>query len=228
MQQVGMMVDPDYLRDLGIVLDQEMQLLKEHLRLVASNPQYNPASGDQLSNTLFEQFGLNPIKLTKGKKRPAVDSKVLEELLIKYQDTSFVVDFIQSNQEFTERLKLKGTYVDNLEKFTAGDGRIHPSLRTTRVVSGRLSSHEPNLLAIPVRTALGRLVRGGFIAPPGRQLGSWDLDQIEMRVLAHESADPSMVEVLSDQARHIHKETTHRIYGITVEEVDKNSIEYMM
>jgi DNA polymerase-1 len=228
MQQVGMMVDSAYLRDLGIVLDQEMQMLREDLRGLTSNPAYNPASGDQLAEVLFGHFGLNPVKLTKGKKRPAVDSKVLEELLITYQDSPFVMDFIQLNQEFTERLKLKGTYVDNLEKFTASDGRIHPSLRTTRVVSGRLSSHDPNLLAIPVRTALGRLVRGGFVAPPGRQLGSWDLDQIEMRVLAHESGDPAMVEVLSDPSRHIHKETTYRIYGIPVEAVDKNSTEYMM
>jgi uracil-DNA glycosylase family 4 len=228
MQQVGMMVDPVYLRDLGLVLDQEMQLLRDRLREVIQRPDYNPASGDQIANILFEGFKLQPVKLTKSKKRPAVDAKVLEELLIKYQDNPPAVDFIQTNQEFTERLKLKGTYVDNLEKFTSSDGRIHPSLRTTRVVSGRLSSHEPNLLAIPVRTALGRLVRGGFVAPPGRQLGSWDLDQIEMRVLAHESQDPSMVAVLSDPSRHIHKETTYRIYGIPVAEVDKNSTEYMM
>ncbi len=232
MQQVGMMVDQEYFRGLGTVLEQEMALLTHTLQSnghgLMFRPDYNPASSDQLAKVLFEDFGLNPIKLTKGKKRPAVDSKVLEELLITYQDRPEVVRFITDQQDFTERLKLKGTYVDNLEKFTASDGRIHPSLRTTRVVSGRLSSHDPNLLAIPVRTGLGRLIRGGFVAPRGRQLGSWDLDQIEMRVLAHESADPAMVEVLSDPKRHIHKETTHRIYGIPVAEVDKNSTEYMM
>ena len=228
MQQVGMMVDSGYFRGLGTVLEQEMALLTESVRNHIGRQEYNPASGDQIASVLFDQYKLQPVKLTKSKKRPAVDAKVLEELLITYQDQPDVVEFINLNQDFTERLKLKGTYVDNLEKFTASDCRIHPSLRTTRVVSGRLSSHDPNLLAIPVRTGLGRLIRGGFIAPRGRQLGSWDLDQIEMRVLAHESGDVSMVEVLSDPSRHIHKETTFRIYAIPVELVDKNSTEYMM
>ena len=77
--------------------------------------------------------------MTKSKKRPAVDAKVMEELLIKYQDLEGVVRFINDSQDFTEHQKLKGTYVDNLERVVKGDNRIHASLRITRVVSGRLS-----------------------------------------------------------------------------------------
>lgn len=228
MQQVGMLVDKLYLHDLGTVLGQEMELLKAGLREQTGRPDYNPASGDQLAEILFDHFRLDPVKMTKSKKRPAVDAKVMEELLIKYQDLEGVVRFINDSQDFTEHQKLKGTYVDNLERVVKGDNRIHASLRITRVVSGRLSSHDPNLLAIPVRTQLGRLIRGGFVAPKGRLLGSWDLDQIEMRVLAHESGDEKMIAVLSDPSRHIHKQTTFDIYGIPVDQVDKNSTEYMM
>jgi len=126
-----------------------------------------------------------------------------------------------------ERQKLKGTYVDKLQQFVKPDGRIHPHFRITRVVSGRFASHDPNILAIPVRSDLGREVRHGFISPPGKVLGAWDLDQIEMRVLAHESQDSNMISVLSDPTRHIHKETTHEVFDIPVSKVDKESWQYM-
>lgn len=228
MQEVGMMVDKTHMKNLGFILDVEMEELKRQVRVLTVRPDFNPGSGNQIANFLFDDLKLEPLKWTKSKKRPSADDKALEELAIRYQDNTTATRFITLRGDYAEHQKLKGTYVDNLYRFTREDGRVHPNLRITRVVSGRLSANDPNLLAIPVRTQLGRLVRTGFVAPPGRLLGSWDLDQIEMRVLAHLSGDENMIEVLCDPTRHIHKETTYRTYGIPVDQVDKESIEYMM
>ena len=229
MQQYGFGVDPGYFKDLGTVLQMEMGALKDDVRALTGNPDFNPGSPPQVAKFLFQDLGLEPVKMTAKRTRAAVDDKTLEEVKQRYYDNPLAVKFIDLRGEYAERQKLWGTYVYQLPRWiSVSDHRIHPTLRITRVVSGRLSSSDPNLLAIPTRTNLGRLVRQGFVAPPGRLLGSWDLDQVEMRVMAHESQDTNMIAVLSDPTRHIHKETCAGIYGIPVSQVNKESTEYMM
>ncbi len=131
--------------------------------------------------------------------------------------------------DFSERAKLKKTYADQLPRWMDEDSRIRATFRLTRIPSGRIACSEPNLLAQPTRTELGSRIREGFIAAPGRILGSWDLNQIEMRVLAHESEDENMIAVFSDPNRlGLHIETCAEIYGMKPEEVDKKSTAYKM
>lgn len=227
MQSRGFQINRNYLKGLGTVLSLQMDDRRDKLRNLTGRSEFNPGSGDQVADYLFNTLGLPPIKMTKGGKRPAVDDKVMEELLIREVDNPLVTEFINLKGDYTEAEKLLGTYVDNLDKYAGADDVIHTHIRITRVVSGRFATFDPNLLAIPVKSQLGRLVRGGFVARPGKILGAWDLDQQEIRVLAHESGDPTMIEVLSDPKRHFHKETCGRIYGVDPKTVSKESSEYM-
>ena len=228
MQSVGFKIDRPYLKGLGTVLSLQMEDRRTRLRALTGLPDFNPGSGDQVADYLFGTLKLAPIKMTKSGARPAVDDKVMEELSIREADNPLARDFIELKGDYSEAEKLLGTYVENLDKFAGADDVIHTNIRITRVVTGRFATFDPNLLAIPVRSQLGRLVRGGFVARPGKILGAYDLDQQEIRVLAHESKDPVMIEVLRDPTRHFHKETCGRIYGIDPAAVDKESTEYMM
>jgi uracil-DNA glycosylase family 4 len=227
MQSHGMHVDVPHMMRFGHELTTEMDSLRSRAQEMTGDPDYNLGSGDQVAAFLFNVLQLDPPRLTASRTRGSVDDKSLEELKLNYYDHTLATEFITMRTDFMERQKLFGTYVRKLPRFLKSDGRLHPNYRITRVVSGRFSSHDPNVLSIPVRTELGRRVRSGFTAPPGKLLGAWDLDQIEMRVLAHESQDSRMIAVLSDPARHIHKETTNAIFGIPVDQVDKESWQYM-
>ncbi len=221
MQKVGMLADKEYFERFGRELGHELEELTTEIQRVGGLP-ISPTSGDQKAELLFHHLGLESHKLTKGKTREAVDVKVLEGLRGKHPVVPLLLDH-------SERSKLKNTYSDKLPLWMDDDGRIRAICRITRVPSGRLAMSQPNLLAIPTRTPLGQRVREGFIAPPGKLLGSWDLNQIEMRVLAHESQDENLMAVLSDPARPgIHIETCASIYGKKWEDISKKSTEYKM
>lgn len=209
MQQVGFTVDVPYLKSLGAYLEGVMAEKAQEAALLTGRDDFNLGSGDQVAEFLFNGLKLEAAKMTKSGARPSVDEKATEELKLRYCDNPLVLHFLDLQGDYIEAQKLKGTYVDNISSAVGPDGRLHYDLRITRVVTGRLAGP---ILTIPVRSELGRKIRHGFKAPPGRLLGSWDLDQVEVRVLAHLSQDPGLVAVLCDPKRHVHKETTARMY----------------
>jgi DNA polymerase-1 len=116
--------------------------------------------------------------------------------------------------EFREISKLKGTYVDALPALADADGRVHSSFRQTVAATGRLSSSDPNLQNIPIRTQAGREIRKAFIAPPGRRLVVADYSQIELRILAHISGDEALIQAFADE-QDIHSATASKVFGVS-------------
>jgi DNA polymerase-1 len=177
---------------------------------------FNINSTQQLSDVLFKTLELEPPD--RGKKTASghysTSADVLEELRGKHP----VVDLILENRELS---KLKSTYVDALPEKVDADRRVHTSYSQTNAVTGRLSSLNPNLQNIPTRTELGRTVRNGFVAAPGKVLLSVDYSQVELRIVAHIAGDQAML----DAFRHdqdIHATTAAAIYSIPLEQVTKD------
>lgn len=214
MMEVGMLVDREHFSMLTEVFNDQLRDTLSRIESLAGGS-CNPSSGDQVANLLFGKLGLGARRKTKSGKRYTTDDKALETLRHAHPVVPLILDY-------RELTKLKGTYSEKLPTFIAADGRIHPNLSLTRVPSGRLACEDPNLLAIPVRTELGRLIRAGFIAPPECVLASFDLDQIEMRVMAHESRDERMLQAYRD-GLDIHTQTASlmfktKIKNVTVEQ----------
>lgn len=164
---------------------------------------FNPASADQTAKLLFDVLGLrpkdgSPLRLTKSKKRAQADDRILEG----FSDEHPVIGQIT---DYRELQKTKGTFVDPLTEFLTADGRILPRIRATRVVSGRLSTSDPNLLAFPTRTALGKRVRKLFLPPNSATHDEWllsvDYSQIELRVMAELSGDPTLVAAFQEGSK---------------------------
>lgn len=220
MMEVGMKIDKEHFEDVSADLNREMVGLTDRISDIAGYP-INPGSDDQMAKLLYDELGLRVGKLTKKKKRGSVENKVLEGIKPDHPVVALAL-------EYSECDTLESGFSRKLPKFTDEDDRIHPNIRMTRVPSGRLNIAEPPLQAIPVRTERGLRIREGFIAPEGRELTGHDLDQIEMRVQADACEDESMLAVLRDPKRHIHKETCSKFYGIKVSTVDKKSEKYML
>jgi DNA polymerase-1 len=172
--------------------------------------EFNINSPKQLAEVLFERLGLTPVKRTKTGFSTNVD--VLEEL-------SHVHPLPGEILQYRTLAKLKSTYVDALpELINPATGRLHTSLNQTVTATGRLSSSEPNLQNIPVRTAVGREIRRAFIAEDGCSLLSADYSQIELRILAHLSGDPSLIRTFVDDLD-VHTRTASEIFGLPPEEI---------
>jgi DNA polymerase-1 len=168
-------------------------------------------SPKQLAPILFEKLGLS--KGRKGKTGYSTDARVLAAL----RDDHPIVEKIERWRELT---KLKSTYVDALPKMVSPkDGRIHTTLDQTRAATGRLSSTNPNLQNIPVRTPLGGTIRECFVAEPGCVLTSADYSQVELRVLAQVAGDETLREIFR-RGEDVHTETAAAIFGIDPAEVD--------
>lgn len=213
MQSVGMLVDPEYFAGLADYLTELMGLkIQEICRAVPGTPpDFNPNSGDQVEEWLTKRLHMRLSKKTKSGLRYSTNDKILEGLVFKNPLVRHVTDY----REF---VKLRDSYAVALPKFAGPDGRVHPNFRVTRVSSGRLSCTDPNLLGIPVRTELGKLVRGGFNAGPGRVMGSWDLDQIEVREMAHQSRDPVLMGWIN-QGLDTHRQVASEAFGKKPEDV---------
>src|SRR5213078_4939116 len=146
------------------------------------------------------------LKRTGTSRAPSTAVEVLEELALAHELPKQIL-------EWRALMKLKGTYIDALPQLVNPDtGRVHTCLNQAGAATGRLSSSDPNLQNIPIKTALGREIRGAFIADPGHVLISADYSQIELRVLAHLSGDEALVEAFS-QGIDIHDRTAERVFG---------------
>ena len=208
MEQAGMLVDRDALTAFGRMLDEGIQADEARIYELAGE-RFNINSTQQLGRILFDTLGLPPVKRTKT--GYSTNAEVLEKLKGRHPIVEAVLDYRQL-------AKLKSTYADGLTKVIASDGRIHTCFQNTVTATGRLSSTEPNLQNIPVRTELGAQLRKMFVAPPGRMLVDADYSQIELRLLAHIAGDQHMIDAFRN-GEDIHTVTASQVFGVAPEEV---------
>jgi DNA polymerase I len=173
--------------------------------------EFNIGSNPQLVDVLFNVLKLPIIK--KGKTGPSADQEVLEKLSEEHPLPGAII-------EYRSLSKLKSTYLDTLPTLVAPDGRIHTTYHQAATATGRLSSTDPNLQNIPIRTELGREIRRAFVAAEGHQLVSADYSQIELRLLAHIAEDPVLLEAFRND-EDIHSRTAAEIFGVSPDQVDR-------
>ena len=201
----GLLLDSGALERLGSELAGRIGALEERIHELAGGP-FDIGSPKQLGEVLFDKLQLPETKKTQKTKRASTRAEVLEELAAQHELPALVL-------EYRELAKLKSTYVDPLPTLVSKEtGRLHTRLHQTVAATGRLSSSDPNLQNIPVRTELGRKVRRAFVAAPGNRLLSADYSQIELRVLAHLSGDPALVEAFR-RGEDIHARTAAEVFG---------------
>nr|WP_162085486.1 DNA polymerase I [Sulfuriferula nivalis] len=206
----GVLLDSGLLEQQSHELGQAMLAMEQQAYELAGQP-FNLNSPKQIQGILFDQLKLPVIKKTPGGV-PSTDEDVLSQLAADYPLPKILL-------EYRSLAKLKSTYTDKLPRMVnAATGRVHTSYSQAVAVTGRLSSVEPNLQNIPVKTAEGRRVREAFIAAPGCVLVSADYSQIELRIMAHLSGDSSLVKAFMEDAD-IHSATAAEIFGVTLAEV---------
>jgi DNA polymerase I - 3'-5' exonuclease and polymerase domains len=189
MERTGIMLDTDLLKAMAEKTGRQIFKLEEDIYAQAGHS-FNIGSPQQLGRILFDELKLPVIKKTKT--GYSTGAEVLEELKGKHR----IVDLIL---EYRMLVKLKSTYLDTLPRMVnPHTRRLHTSFNQTRTATGRLSSSEPNLQNIPVRGEMGREIRRAFIAPPGTVLLAGDYSQIDLRVLAHLSQDPALIEAFQE------------------------------
>ena len=213
MEQTGVLLDTDHLTRLSQSLEEDMRRLEQEVySLSGGYGEFNINSPKQLNDVLFGKLGLSVAGLRKTAHGYTTDASTLEELRDRHA-------IIRPILEYRELAKLKGTYVDALPALiNPRTGRVHTSYNQTGTATGRLSSSNPNLQNIPIRTEVGREVRRAFVAPPGSLLLSVDYSQIELRVLAHFSEEPTLLEAFR-QGQDIHAATAAAVYGIPLDQV---------
>ncbi len=215
MERAGIAVDHQALTELGIELEGRIAELVERLHSEAGKA-WNVNSTQQLGQILFEERGHAPTKKTGKKTAFSTDSETLESLARTPSPATGMIDPLPGLVlQYRELAKLKGTYVDALPKAVAEDGRIHTSFHQAVAATGRLSSNDPNLQNIPIRTEEGRRIRRCFVAAPGMRLVSADYSQIELRVLAHYCAEGPLVEAFLE-GQDIHRRTAAEIFGVAM------------
>jgi DNA polymerase-1 len=209
MERAGIAVDAAAMEAMSVEFGAAMEALERRLTETAGHP-FNVASTRELGKVLFEELHLPVLK--KLKTGPSTDVEVLEKLAEQHPLPALVL-------EHRALAKLKGTYVDALPLLVdRTDQRIHTTFHQAGAATGRLSSVDPNLQNIPVRTELSRRIRAAFVAPPGRRLVSADYSQIELRILAHYSADPALLESFR-VGEDVHTRTAAETFGVAASAV---------
>ena len=209
MEMHGVLIDPGYLEGMSRELSARLEDLSAEIYKFCGHP-FNINSTKQLGQVLFEELGLPVVKRTKT--GYSTDASVMDEL----RDKHPIISLILENRQLE---KLKGTYIDALPALiNPHTGRVHSSFNQTGTSTGRLSSSDPNLQNIPVRTELGRRVRGAFVAPEGHVLLGCDYSQVELRLLAHVSQDPELLGAFH-RDEDVHASTAAAIYGVPLPDV---------
>jgi DNA polymerase-1 len=204
MEWRGIRLDCDYLRSLGNEVARGAQALEAEIHALAGTV-FNIASPKQLGEVLFVKLGL-PV-LRKTKTGASTDAEVLEELAAMHPVPAKIL-------EYRTLTKLKGTYIDALPALVnPRTGRLHTTFGQAVAATGRLSSSDPNLQNIPIRSEVGKKIRHAFVTDAGFQLVSADYSQIELRVLAHFSEDPAFLEAFRSGAD-IHRRTAAEVFGV--------------
>ena len=209
MEAHGVLVDRSKLEEVARNLEKRLKVIEQTIYQLAGE-EFNIQSPKQLREILFDRLGLPVIKKTKT--GPSTDVEVLTVLSKEHPLPKAVL-------EYRSLAKLKSGYVDSLPKLiNPKTGRIHTSYNQTVTATGRLSSSDPNLQNIPIRTEEGREIRSAFVAPQGYMLLSADYSQIELRILAHYSRDELLIEAFK-KGEDIHAKTASEVLGVPIEEV---------
>lgn len=209
MELTGVAIDTDWLSRLSDLLEERIRVAEIEVYRLAGT-EFNIGSPKQLQVILFDKLGLVATKKTKT--GYSTDADTLAALAPAHEIVGKIL-------EYRELTKLKSTYVDALPKLiNPGTGRVHTSLNQAVTATGRLSSSEPNLQNIPIKTEIGRQIRKAFIAAPGNLLIAADYSQIELRILAHVSRDPQLLRAFQEEVD-IHTKTATKIFGVPPDEV---------
>ena len=208
MTRIGVLVDRDGIEQFGVRMRTELEQVLARIHMETGSTSFNPNSPKQLGEMLFDTMGLPHGKKTQ--RGWSTDAETLESL----REYPLVEDVLQ----YRAYQKLNSTYVEGLLKVIGEDGRIHSTFNQTEARTGRLSSDNPNLQNIPIRTELGSQLRAYFIAKPGCVLVDADYSQIELRILAHITGDEHMQQAFLN-GEDIHRSTAAKIYGIPQSEV---------
>jgi DNA polymerase-1 len=205
----GVGLDTDKLREIGHEVGASLVALEKEIHELAGGP-FNISSNKQLADVLFGKLSLPVIRKTKT--GASTDADTLEELAALHPVPAKIV-------EYRGLAKLKGTYIDALPALVnPKTGRLHTSFNQAVAATGRLSSSEPNLQNIPIRTEVGRRIREAFIARPGHLIVSADYSQIELRILAHLSDDPAFLDAFRS-GQDIHQRTASEVFGVPAAQV---------
>ncbi|MDH5261352.1 MAG: DNA polymerase I [Gammaproteobacteria bacterium] len=207
MEETGVLVDRKMLTTQSGELAKKMVELEAKAHKLAGGP-FNLGSPKQLQEILFDRLGLPVVRKT-PKGQPSTAEDVLVELAEEYDLPAVIIDYRSVS-------KLKSTYTDKLPlQIDKATGRIHTSYHQAVAATGRLSSTDPNLQNIPIRTPEGRRIRQAFVAPPGQVLLAADYSQIELRIMAHLSADPGLVQAFADELD-VHRATAAEVFGMAL------------
>ena len=210
MEQHGVLLDREFLGRLSTEFGSQMDALERRIHQLANGP-FNLNSPKQLEDVLFDRLGLKAGKKTKGKTGRSTDNEVLTALADEHEIARLLLDY-------RALAKLKSTYADALSRMADNNSRVHTSYNQAVTVTGRLSSSDPNLQNIPIRTSEGKKIREAFIAPPDCLILAADYSQIELRVLAHLSADPVFCDSFT-RDEDIHTRTASEVFGLFPEMV---------
>ncbi len=209
MEEAGIRIDREFLDELRAQLATECDDLVRRIHAHAGK-EFNVNSTPQLRTILFDELGLTPVKKTKT--GPSTDADSLQKMM---DDHPIVDDLLR----YREVEKLRGTYADALPPLIDADGRVHATFKQTDTTTGRISSENPNLQNVPVRTADGREFRRVFVADDGWGILTADYSQIELRVLAHLAEDPGLIDAF-DRGVDIHTVTAAKVFGVAEADVD--------
>ncbi len=213
MERNGVLLDREKLANQGRELGEAMLRLENQAFQLAGRP-FNLNSPKQIQEIFFGEMKLPVIKKTPSG-QPSTDEEVLETLAADYPLPKTLL-------EYRGLAKLKSTYTDRLpQMINSKTGRVHTSYSQATAVTGRLSSSDPNLQNIPVRTQEGRRIREAFIAPPGSRIVSADYSQIELRIMAHLSGDAGLLKAFAED-RDIHTATASEVFGVGLDEVSSD------
>jgi len=206
MERTGVRVDPKELEKMSQSMEKEIRRLEKEIWELAGL-EFNVNSPSQLAEILFDKLNLQPSARRGKAKARSTAVEILEELSAKHPLPAKII-------EYREIAKLKSTYVDALPKLIHPEtGRLHTSFSQTGTATGRLSSSDPNLQNIPIRSELGREIRAAFVAEKGKILLSADYSQIELRIMAHFSGDPVLVAAFRN-GEDIHARTAQEVFGV--------------
>jgi DNA polymerase-1 len=205
-ERTGIRVDPKELDKMSRSMEKEVRRLEKEIWQLAGS-EFNVNSPAQLAEILFDKLNLQPNARRGKAKARSTAADILEELSAQHPLPAKII-------EYREIAKLKSTYVDALPKLIHPEtGRLHTSFSQTGTATGRLSSSDPNLQNIPIRSELGREIRAAFVAENGKLLLSADYSQIELRIMAHFSEDPVLIDAFRN-GEDIHARTAQEVFGV--------------
>ena len=210
-EQNGVLIDRDMLKKQGKEIDKQLGRVEQDIYQQAGEV-FNLSSPKQIQAILFDKLELPVLRKTPGG-QPSTAEDVLEELAADYEIPAMILQHRSLN-------KLMSTYIDKLpQEINQRTGRVHTSYQQAVASTGRLSSTSPNLQNIPVRTVEGRRIREAFVAPAGKKILALDYSQIELRIMAHLSADESLLKAFA-LGLDVHRATAAEVFGASLDQVD--------